>query len=71
MTHAWNRATPAVSQALNAEPAELRLIRTVIAERGLGRERVLSAKGRGEPAERWLAGDGGPDNLLSRYPRRL
>jgi hypothetical protein len=53
-------------QALNAEPAELSLIRTVIAERGLGRERVLSVKGHDEAAERWLAGDGGPDNLLSR-----
>lgn len=53
-------------QAPNAEPAELSLIRTVIAERGLGRERVLSVKGHDEAAERWLAGDGGPDNLLSR-----
>jgi hypothetical protein len=43
----------------------LSLIRTVIAEHGLGRERVLSVKGHDEAAERWLAGDGGPDNLLS------
>ena len=53
-------------QAENAEPAEMSLIRTVVAEFGLGRERVLSIEGREEAAERWLAGDGGPDNPLSR-----
>jgi hypothetical protein len=52
--------------ATNPEPAEMSLIRTVVAELGLGRERVLSAEGRDEAAERWLAGEGGPDNLLSR-----
>ena len=53
-------------QAPDAEPAELSVIRAVIAERGLGRERVLSVEGHDAAAERWLAGDGGPDNLLSR-----
>ena len=53
-------------EAGNPEPAELSAIHTVVAELGLGRERVLSAEGRDEAAERWLAGDGGPDNLLSK-----
>jgi hypothetical protein len=52
--------------ATNSEPAELSLIRTVVAELGLGRERVLSAEGRDEAADRWLAGEGGPDNQLSK-----
>jgi len=52
--------------ARNSEPAELSLVRTVVAELGLGRERVLSAAGRAEAAHRWLMGEGGPDNLLSR-----
>jgi Protein of unknown function (DUF3027) len=52
--------------ATNSEPAELSLVRTVVAELGLGRERVLSAEGREEAAQRWLMGEGGPDNMLSR-----
>jgi hypothetical protein len=52
--------------ATNAEPAETSLVRTVVAELGLGRERVLSAEGRDNAAERWQLGEGGPDNLLSR-----
>jgi Protein of unknown function (DUF3027) len=52
--------------AANPEPAELSLVRTVVAELGLGRERVLSADGRAEAAQRWLMGEAGPDNLLSR-----
>ena len=52
--------------AANPDSAEMSLIRSVVAELGLGRERVLSAEGRDEAAERWLAGEGGPDNLLSR-----
>jgi hypothetical protein len=52
--------------AANLDSAELSLIRSVVAELGLGRERVLSPEGRDEAAERWLAGEGGPDNLLSR-----
>ena len=38
---------------------------SVVAELGLGRERVLSIEGRDEAAERWLAGDGGPDNPMT------
>jgi Protein of unknown function (DUF3027) len=52
--------------ASNPEPAEMSLVRVVVSELGLGRERVLSAEGRDEATQRWLAGDGGPDNLLSR-----
>src|SRR4029450_4493453 len=44
----------------------MRRIRSVCAERGRGRERVLSAEGRDEAAERWATGAGGPDNQLSR-----
>ncbi len=36
--------------------------RTVVAELGLGRERILSAHGRDETADRWLAGEFGPHN---------
>jgi hypothetical protein len=46
-----------------AEESELRL---VVAELGLGRERVLSLEGRDEAAERWLDGDGGPDNQMTK-----
>jgi len=52
--------------AADADPTEQSTIRTVIAEFGLGRERVLSQFGRDEATERWLAGDGGPDNQMTR-----
>lgn len=52
--------------AKDLEPAEASAMRTVVAELGLGRERVLSAYGRGEAAERWLQSDGGPGNDLTR-----
>ncbi len=52
--------------AADADPAEQSLIRSVVAELGLGRERLLSPEGRDEAAERWLAGDGGPDNPMAR-----
>jgi hypothetical protein len=52
--------------AADPEPAESSLVRTVVAELGLGRERVLSAEGRDVAAQRWAVGEGGPDNLLSR-----
>ena len=58
--------------AADDDPAEQSLIRTVVAELGLGRERVLSLEGRDEAAERWLAGDGGPDNPMTQLgPGRL
>jgi hypothetical protein len=53
-------------QAGNSDPAEESLARTVVAELGLGRERLLSFVGRQEAIERWLAGRGGPDNEMTR-----
>ena len=50
----------------DADSAEASLARLVVAELGLGRERVLSQEGRDEAAERWLAGPGGPDNQMTR-----
>lgn len=52
--------------AVDAEPAEATQTRAVIAELGLGRERVLSIDGRDEAAQRWVTGSGGPDNELSK-----
>lgn len=52
--------------ARDADPAEWQATRAVVAELGLGRERVLSAYGRDEAAERWAAGDGGPDNAMTK-----
>jgi hypothetical protein len=53
-------------QAADTDPAEASQLRAVVAELGLGRERVLSREGRDEAAERWLASDGGPDNEMTR-----
>jgi Protein of unknown function (DUF3027) len=50
----------------HADPTEEGHARTVAAELGLGRERVLSALGRQEAAERWLAGSGGPNTEMAR-----
>lgn len=52
--------------AKSADPAEWSQTRAVVAELGLGRERVLSDVGRTLASQRWLAGDGGPDNPSSR-----
>lgn len=52
--------------AADLEPAEASAMRAVVAELGLGRERVLSAYGRDEAAERWLDSDGGPENDMTR-----
>ncbi len=51
--------------AADTDPAEASQLRAVVAELGLGRERVLSIEGRDEAAERWLAGPGGPDNAMT------
>ncbi len=53
-------------QAADADPAEASQARVVVAELGLGRERVLSGVGRDQAAERWLSSDGGPDNPMAR-----
>jgi hypothetical protein len=52
--------------AADADPAEESEMRVVVAELGLGRERVMSWVGRDEAAERWLDGDGGPDNQMTK-----
>lgn len=49
----------------NTDPAEWAATRAVVAELGLGRERVLSPDGRDDAAERWIAGPGGPDNPMT------
>jgi len=51
--------------AADADSAELAQTRVVVAELGLGRERVLSPEGRDEAVERWLEGIGGPDNAMT------
>ncbi len=53
-------------RAADADPAEESVERAVVAELGLGRERVLSVFGQDEAAERWLGSDGGPDNQMSK-----
>jgi Protein of unknown function (DUF3027) len=50
----------------DADPAEASMVRVVVAELGLGRERVMSAEGRDEAGERWLGGDGGPNNQMTK-----
>ena len=52
--------------AADADPAEWSQTRAVVAELGLGRERVLTREGRDLASERWLAGDSGPDNHMTR-----
>lgn len=51
--------------AKDADPAEWSQIRAVVAELGLGRERVLSPFGRDLAASRWVEGEGGPDNQMT------
>lgn len=53
-------------QAADADTAEQSLVRAMVAELGLGRERVLSPIGRDEAVERWLVNDSGPDNQLTK-----
>ncbi len=52
--------------AADADPAEAGLERAVVAELGLGRERVLSREGRDEAVERWSDSAGGPDNQMTK-----
>lgn len=53
-------------QSGDGDPAEWSQVRAVVSELGLGRERVLSAYGRDEAVQRWIDGDGGPDNAMTR-----
>lgn len=52
--------------ARDADPAEWQQTRAVVAELGLGRERVMSVYGRDETADRWVDGEGGPHNAMTR-----
>ncbi|WP_026925781.1 DUF3027 domain-containing protein [Granulicoccus phenolivorans] len=52
--------------AADTDPAEASQLRALVAELGLGRQRVLSREGRDEAVDRWLDGPGGPDNELTR-----
>jgi hypothetical protein len=62
---------------LPTDPADPRIVPTyvhsddpaveaVAYELGLGRKRVMSREGRLDAAERWYAGDGGPDTAMAR-----
>ena len=51
--------------AKDADPAEWSQIRAVVSDLGLGRERVLSPLGRDLAADRWVAGEGGPDTPMA------
>lgn len=53
-------------RAADTDAAEQSLERVVVAELGLGRERVLSVFGQDDAAERWLDGDGGPGNQMTK-----
>ncbi len=53
------------------DAAEASQIRAVVAELGLGRERVLSPYGRDQAVERWLEGPGGPDNVMTQQAPAL
>lgn len=51
--------------ATDSDPADAAQTRAVVAELGLGRQRVLSVEGRDEAAQRWLAGSGGPESAMA------
>jgi hypothetical protein len=57
--------------AADTDPAEASQTRAVVAELGLGRERVLSAAGRDAAVERWLESAGGPDNAMTQQAPAL
>lgn len=52
--------------AADEDPAEWVQTRALVAELGLGRERVLSPTGRSETAARWMAGESGPGDQASK-----
>jgi hypothetical protein len=55
------------SYAADDDSAEDPEGRVVAYELGLGRERVMSAEGRGEAVSRWSAGDFGPRSAMARH----
>ncbi|MDR0836621.1 MAG: DUF3027 domain-containing protein [Propionibacteriaceae bacterium] len=52
--------------APDEDPAEWAQTRALVAELGLGRERVLSVAGRNETAERWMLGAPGANNAATK-----
>lgn len=52
--------------AADTEPADATQVRLLVAELGLGRERVLTRAGRDEAGQRWLGGGAGPDNPMTK-----
>lgn len=52
--------------AADTDPAEASWTRAIVAELGLGRERVMTVEGRSAAAERWIAGAGGPNNDMTK-----
>lgn len=57
--------------ATDTDPAEASQVRVLVAELGLGRERVLSVEGRDAAAERWLESPAGPDNAMTQQAPAL
>lgn len=57
--------------AADADPAEWAQTRAVVSELGLGRAKLLSEEGRDQTVERWMAGDGGPDNQMTQLSPAL
>ncbi len=53
-------------QAKDDDPVAWGELRALASELGLGRERVLSEYGRDEAVERWIDGDGGPENAMTK-----
>jgi Protein of unknown function (DUF3027) len=53
--------------AVDDDAAEDPEAQAVASELGLGRERVMSAEGRAEAAERWFAGEFGPRSPMARH----
>ena len=52
-----------VARHVGRQPPERHLDHDAV---GLGRERVLSEYGRDEAVERWIEGDGGPNNQMTK-----
>jgi Protein of unknown function (DUF3027) len=60
------RLAPGYTGADEETPAADDPVAAVAYELGLGRVRVLSLDGRDQAADRWLAGEGGPDTPLAK-----
>jgi hypothetical protein len=61
----------ATEESTDSDLTEWSQVRAVVTELGLGRERVLSHVGHDQAADRWLNGEGGPDNEMTRQAPAL